>query len=142
MATTNIYNHTTNLFASGQCPASATFKAMLLNNTATFTASHTAVTSVSNAGANEVYGSGWTQGGETLTGVAFSISDTNGSMFTANDPQVTLSGGNLTFYKYLILTGTLPLFFVTLTSPLTVTDGNVCGIDISANGIVKFLPAA
>lgn len=141
MATTDIYNHTTNLFASGQCPASATFKAMLLNDSATFTASHTAVTSVSNSGANEVYGYGWTQGGETLAGVTFSVSDTNGSKFTADDPQVTLSGGNLTWYKYLIYTGTTPLFFVTLTNALTVTDGNVAGIDIGTNGIVKFIPA-
>lgn len=141
MATTDIYNHTTNLFASGQCPASATFKAMLLNDSATFTASHTAVTSVSNSGAYEVYGYGWTQGGETLAGVAFSVSDTNGSKFAADDPQVTLSGGNLTWYKYLIYTGTTPLFFVTLTNALTVTDGNVAGIDIGTNGIVKFIPA-
>lgn len=139
--TTQVYNHVANLINSGQLPAGSVYKVELLNNSATFDATATTKTAVDNAGAYEVYGSGWTQGGETLTGVTISITATTGSKFTANSPTVTLSGGNLTWYKYLIYTGTTPLFFVTLTNALTVTDGNVAGIDIGTNGIVKFIPA-
>lgn len=144
--TTQVYNHVANLINSGQLPAGSVYKVELLNNSATFDATATTKTAVDNAGAYEVYGSGWTQGGETLTGVTISITATTGSKFTANSPTVTLSGGNLTWYKYLIycdtIAGDAPLYFVTLNAALTVTDGNIAGVSISSNGIHQLLQAA
>lgn len=144
--TTQAYNHTANLINSGVVTAAKTYKIEFLNNSATFDATHTAKTSVDNAGAYEVYGSGWTQGGETLAGVTIGIVSTTGSKFTATSPAVTLSGGDLTVYKYLIYiddgANDAPLYFITLNSALTVTDGNVIGVQISSNGIHQLTPAA
>lgn len=147
MATvTSTYNHTANLFMSGQLPASSTFKVMFLGATGAFVATDTTLTQVSNAGAKEVYGYGWDQGGEALTGVAYAIAETNKSNMSATSPSVTLSGGNLTWYSYVIYCNTLandpPLFFVAMNSALTVTDGNAAGISIPSNLLAQLSLAA
>lgn len=146
MATvTSTYDQVAYLFMSGQIPASSTYKVMLLDNTATFAQAATTLTAVSNAGAKEVYGYGWDQGGEPLTGVAYAIADTNKANMAATSPAVTLSGGNLTWYNYVIFCDTLagkpPLFFVAMNSALTVTDGNAAGISIP-NGYIAQLALA
>lgn len=148
MATTiNFYDHTTQLFASGQIDVNHTFKLELLNNTAAFNAVHTQKTQVDNAGAYEIAGNGWPVGGTTLANVACTTVNTNGAKWTADSPQVTIAGGSLgPYYKYIVYDDTLandpPLFMVTLNAPLTITDGNVAGINISANGFFTISIAA
>lgn len=146
MATIQLYNHTANLFASGTCIAADTYKMMLLNSSASFDATDTQLTQVSNAGAYEVSGNGWDVGGEPLANVAFAIATTNDSTFDADDVLVTISGGNLGPYSaYVIYNDTdandPPLAYVTLTAPQTVADGGVAGAIWNASGIFKWTVA-
>ena len=43
----------------------------------------------------EVYGNGWTQGGETLANVTVTVVTTNDTMLDADDINVTATGGPL-----------------------------------------------
>lgn len=135
-----VYNHTAQLFMSGQCPPGSAYKCELLNNTAAFNAAHTQKTQVDGAGANEVSGNGWPVGGHALTNVACAIDNTNGAKFSADSIAQAIAGGSLgPYYKYLIYNDTLankpPLAFVTLNSPITVTDGNIATVIIGPNGL-------
>lgn len=143
MATIQLYNHTAALFASGTCVAGDTYKVMLLNSSASFNATHTALTTVSNAGAYEVSGNGWTTGGMALTGVTIGTVTTNDATFDAADLLVPISGGSLGPYSsYVIYNDTdandPPLAFVTLTAAQTVADGGVAGAIWNADGIIKW----
>lgn len=148
MATTiQFYNHTLQLFNSGQCPPTSVYKAELLNSTAAFNATHTQKTQVDNAGAYEVAGNGWPIGGATLQNVACTIVNTSGAKFSADSLAVLISGGSLGPYaKYIVYNDSLanksPLFMITLNAPLTITDGNIAGITVSANGFFTVSIAA
>lgn len=143
MATIQLYNHTAQLFASGTCIAGDTYKMMLLNSSASFNAAHTALTTVSNAGAYEVYGNGWTQGGETLANVAITTVTTNDAKFDADDVLKAITGGSLGPYSAYVLFNDTdandpPLAFVTLTAAQTVADGGVAGAIWNTDGIFKW----
>lgn len=146
MATIQLYNHTAALFASGTCIAGDTYKVMLLNSSASFNAAHTALTTVSNAGAYEVSGNGWDVGGEPLASVAIGTVTTNDAAFTAANLLVNISGGSLGPYSaYVIYNDTdandPPLAFVTLTAAQTVADGGVAGAIWNTDGIFKWTVA-
>lgn len=87
--TIQLYNHTPKLFGNAEINLSG-MKVMLLNNSATFTAANTSVSSVSS---NQVSGNGWTAGGITLAGVTVAVSTTNDATLDANDIVVTATGG-------------------------------------------------
>jgi hypothetical protein len=147
MATTNqLYNHTVNCFNTGANAVTDTYRVMLLNDSATFIATHTQLTQVSNADAYEVSGNGWAAGGFTLTGISIAVADTNGGKFDANDVSQAISGGDLgPYYKYVVYNDTKedspPVCFITMDSPLTVTSGNTAGITWNADGIIKWTVA-
>jgi len=122
---------------------------MLLNNTAVFTAANTTLLEVAGAETggpgtarvNEVSGYGWTIGGETLTSVVLSIFNTNGGQFDAADISKAISGGSLgPIYKFVLYNATdanyPPVLFGTLSTAMTVPDGNSAGIVWPANGII------
>lgn len=89
--TVSLYNHTAKLFANKEVTFT-TLKLMLLNNSASFNAAHTAISSLSS---NEVSGNGWTAGGITLANVAVTTVTTNDAMLDADDVSVTASGGDI-----------------------------------------------
>lgn len=139
MTTINLYNHTAKLFANKQVTLT-TLKVQLLNDSATFTASHTALTSVNNSGAYEVDGNGWTTGGETLSGVAVTTVTTNDAKLDADDVSVTASGGAVgPAYKAVIYDDTdandAPLAFIDFETSKQADSGTPFNINWDSNGI-------
>lgn len=79
----------------------ANIKAMLLNaaKTAAFDATNTTVDQVVGAAvaghrANEVYGNGWTEGGEAVAATV-SVRNTSGAALSFADARKTATGGNI-----------------------------------------------
>lgn len=140
MSSIQLYDHTAYLFMSGANSDADTYKVELLDDNATFNAAHTTKDEVDGSGAYEVYGNGWTQGGEALANVVIE-QDGNDSKLDADDLAVDISGGDLGPYKkYVVLNNTdgdIPLAFITMDSAQTVTDGNVAGINWNADGIIR-----
>lgn len=146
MSTISLYNHTISRFVTGANSSSDTYKVILLNDSATFAATGSTLTSVTNAGAYEVSGNGWTAGGETLTGVTLALANTNGAKFDADDISVTAAGGSIgPFSSYVIYNDTdtddPPLAFVAMTAPQTITVGQALEIHWASAGIVSFAAA-
>ena len=138
---TALYDHTILRFNEGKNTADDTYKVMLLNSSASFNAAHTTLAQVSNSGAYEVYGNGWTQGGLALTGVAIDTITTNDAMFDAADLLVTAAGGAIGPYSaYVIYNDTdandPPLVYTALTAAVTVAEGAVAGMIWPATGII------
>lgn len=108
------YNHTVKKFVAKEIDFT-TLKLELLSNSATFDATHTTKTQVDNAGAYEVYGNGWAQGGPTVANVTVTTVTTNDAKLDADDVSVTASGASIgPAYKALLYdaTGNVPLAFV------------------------------
>lgn len=119
--TVHRYNHTAKKVLNSEVNL-ATIKIMLLNATAVaaFNAAHTTVDQAAGAESgghrpNEVYGNGWAEGGELLTGVNVSIRNTNGAALAADDLSKTATGGNIgpaRGHLMLDATGMEPLYLV------------------------------
>lgn len=101
--TVSQYDHTNKLLLNKEVDFT-TLKVMLLDNTASFTRTHTTVDSVAGAGptrAKELYGNGWAQGGELIGSVAVTQetlggdSINNDAKLTGADLVKTASGGPL-----------------------------------------------
>lgn len=108
------YNHTVKKLLNKEIDYT-TLKMMLLNNSATFTAADTALSTVNNAGAYEVSGNGWPAGGQALASVTVAVATTNDTNIDAADISVTASGGSIgPAYKAVIYddTGDIPLWFI------------------------------
>lgn len=90
------YNHSLKLIANKEIDLTA-IKVMLLGAGAAFDAAHTTLNEVAGAAAphraNELYGNGWAEGGELLTGVVLTTVLTSGVMLDANDIRKTATGG-------------------------------------------------
>lgn len=86
------YNHLAKLLLNQEVDF-ANIRIALLDATGLFVGAHVAKTNVDNAGAREVFGNGWVQGGPTLTNVAVTTVDTNDAMLDADDVSVTATGG-------------------------------------------------
>lgn len=139
--TISTYNHTIKLLQNEELTIT-TLKVMLLNNSATFTASHTALTSVSNAGAYEVSGNGWDAGGEALASEAITTVDTDGAMLDAADLTVTATGGDIgPAYKAVIYDDSdandAPLFFIDFGEAKTAGVGTDFKFLWNASGIAR-----
>lgn len=91
--TVSLYNHTAARFAGGANLEADTYKVKLLS-AATFNASHT--TLAATGGTEASTGTGYTAGGQALTGVAVSTVTTNDAKFDANDVTWSASGGSIT----------------------------------------------
>lgn len=133
------YNHTAKKLFGNEVTLS-TLKVMLLNNSATFTASHTTLNQVSNTGAYEVSGNGWDAGGEALSSVASTTIDTDGAMLDADDLAVPATGAGISgAYKAVIYddTGDEPLWFIDFGEERTAAAGTDFRFIFSASGIVR-----
>lgn len=135
------YNHTAKLLLNKEL-ALTTFKVMLLNNSATFDATDTALTDVTNAGAYQVSGNGWDSGGETLSNVAVTVVATDGAMIDADDLAITATGGDIgPAYKAVIYDDThasdAPLWFIDFGESKTAGVGTDFRVTFNANGIAR-----
>lgn len=139
--TISLYNHTPKLFANGEVDLTA-IKLMLLNNSATFTAAHTDISSISG---NEVSGSGWSSGGELLSGVAVTAVTTNDAKLDADDVSVTATGGNIgPAYKAVVYdaTGSFPLAFIDFGGSQEAGNGTAFLVTWNASGIITWTNAS
>jgi hypothetical protein len=142
MATIQFYNQAARLiFANGI--AALGLKLELLNNTATFDATHTTKAQVDNTGAYEVSGNGWTAGGVALSNVTVATTTTNDVKVTADAINITASGGSMpsaAAYKANLYADSLasdpPIAFITFDSPLQAGDGTNLLINIPTTGLI------
>lgn len=118
-----------------------TAKVQLLNDSATFTASHSALTSVNNSGAYEVSGNGWDAGGEPIT-LASTLVTTNDAIVDSGDLSITASGGNIgPAYKAVVYDDAdgsdKPLWFVDFDGAKTADSGAAFNWTVDADGYIK-----
>src|SRR3990172_7932351 len=90
--TVSLYNHTVKKLVNKEVTYT-TLRVQLLSNTATFDATHTALTTVNNAAAYELAGNGWTTAGMTIANVALTTVTTNDAKLDGDDISVTATGG-------------------------------------------------
>lgn len=94
--TVSRYNHTIKKCLNGEIDYTD-LAFMLLNSSGTFNAAHTSINSVAGAADptrdNEVFGNGWTEGGEDLENCAVTVVTTDDAMIDADDISVTATGG-------------------------------------------------
>lgn len=136
MATVSAYNHFLKLLMNKELNYS-NLKAMLLANTATFTASETAMTNLTG---HEVSGNGWDAGGEVLQSVSVSIFNTNGVNFDAADLSILASGGDIGPSRKAVIydaTGNFPLIFYDFEADKTAASGSSFLLRVHANGLLK-----
>jgi len=101
------YNHTYKKLVNQEVDLD-NLKAILLDATGTFNAAHTTLDQVAGAvdgghRPKEVYGNGWTEGGEVLGSVVVSIWNTNGFMLDAADTRKTAVGGPIGPYDHVVI---------------------------------------
>lgn len=119
-----------------------TLKIMLLDNNATFDATHTNLTGpAGSANVNEVANGGWTTGGETLANVAVSTVTTNDAKLDADDVTVTATGSSIgPAYAAVIYDDTLanndPIFYIDFGQAETAGEDTDFKIVFNANGIL------
>ena len=144
--TVSTYNHTAEkLLKLSLTSEAANFYLELLSGDASFTASHTTKSQVDNAGGYEVYGNGWTQGGENLASVTVSTVTTNDGMIDAADVTVTATGGSIGPADAALVyvdeggagTTKTPLWFIDFGESKTATTGNVFPVIWNASGIAQ-----
>jgi len=135
------YNHTLTRFNTGLNLQANTYKMMLLNNDAVFDATDTTLVEVAGVdNANEIFGNGWTEGGETLANVVAAVYDTNGFKFDADNLSVELTDELGPIYKFVVYNDTAaddpPVLFGTHSTAITVPAGNNAGAIWPADGII------
>ena len=140
--TISLYDHTVKKLVNKEW-IYTTLRVMLLNNSATFTAANTTLSQVSNAGAYQVSGNGWTAGGETLANCAVTVVTTNDAKLDADDISVTASGGTIgPAYKAVIYDDTdssdAPLAFIDFGGSQQAGDSTPFKILWNASGIITF----
>lgn len=134
--TVSLYNHTAKRFADGSNAVGDTYKVKLLT-AATFDATHT--TLAATGGTEATTGTGYTAGGQALTGVAVTTITTNDAKFDADDVTWTASGGAITA-SYGILyndtdTDDPPVAFINFDGSQSASDGTDFIIVWNASGI-------
>ena len=119
-------------------------RVMLLDNTASFVATDTALTQVAGvANAKQVSGNGWDVGGETLTSVVVSTVTTNDAKLDAADVSVTATGGSIgPAYAAVVYDDTdsndAPLLYIDFGAAQTAGDTTDFKIVWHANGLISF----
>jgi len=138
--TMSLYDHTVKLLVNKEVTLT-TIKVKLLDATASFTGSHTAVSSVDGSGAKEVSGNGWTSGGLTLTTVAVTQVTTNDAMLDADDATATATGGTIgPAFAALVYdnTSSKPLIYIDFGQSQSAGATTDFKIVWDTNGLIKF----
>jgi hypothetical protein len=134
--TISLYNHTAKRFADGSNAVGDTYKVKLLT-AATFDAAHT--TLAATGGTEATTGTGYTAGGQALSGVTVTTITTNDAKFDADDVTWTASGGAITA-SYAILyndtdTDDPPVAFIDFGGSESASSGTDFIIVWNASGI-------
>lgn len=118
----------------------AQLKLMLLSSGASFDATQATVSAVTNAGAYEVSGGGWTAGGLLLTGVAKVAGPAGTTVITANDISQVLSA-TLTFRYGLVYDDATdtPLAFIDYLEDVVAPPLSTLNVDFSS-GVLTYVP--
>lgn len=138
MATNQLYNHTAKVFANSEVNI-ATLKVMLVNGY-TFDPFDTNMNYIDN---QEVWGSGWPAGGQSVSGAAITVVSPNDAKLDATDISVTASGGTIGPATGAVLyeadsPGGLPLAYIDFGGTESAGDGTAFNITWHANGIVTW----
>lgn len=140
--TISLYNHTAKLFADGSNAVADTYKVKLYTS-ATFTAADTTLAGIT--GTEATAGTGYTAGGQALTGVAVTTVTTNDAKFDANDVVWTASGGSITASYAVIYNDTdandPPLAFIDFGGSQSAGDTTDFKVVWNASGIFTFTVA-
>jgi hypothetical protein len=140
--TISLYNHTARLFADGSNAVADTYK-VALYTAATFNAADTTLAGVTKTEAST--GTGYTAGGQNLSGVSVATVTTNDARFDANDVVWTASGGSITASYAIIYNDTdandPPLAFIDFGASQSAGDTTDFKIVWNANGIFTFTVA-
>jgi hypothetical protein len=140
--TISLYNHTAKLFADGSNAVGDTYK-LKLYSAATFDAADTTLVGVTGTEAGAT--TGYTAGGEALTGVAVTTVTTNDAKFDADDVTWTASGGPIEAAFGVIYNDTdaddPPLAFINFDGTQSAGDGTDFKVVWNANGIFTFTVA-
>lgn len=138
----SLYNHTSKLFAEGSNAVADTYK-VALYTAATFNAADTTLAGVTKT--EVASGTGYTTGGQALTGVAVTTVTTNDARFDANDVVWTASGGAITASFAILYNDTdandPPLAFINFDGSQTAGDTTDFKIVWNASGILTFTVA-
>ena len=138
--TVTLYNHTTRLLGSLDLD---NLRCMLLDDTASFVASHTTLTDVAGAmHAKEVSGNGWTTGGEFLANVEWKTVTTNDAILDCDDISVVATGGIIgPAYAAVYYDDThpddAPLVYIDFGEAVDAGEATPFFITISPNGIIR-----
>lgn len=140
--TISLYNHTTRLFTDGSGAVGDTYK-LALYTAATFNAADTTLAGVTKTEATA--GTGYTAGGQALTGVTVTTVTTNDAKFDANDVVWTASGGSITASYAILYNDTdandPPLAFIDFGGSQSAGDTTDFKAVWSASGIFTFTVA-
>jgi hypothetical protein len=144
------YNHTRKkLWDLSLTAEAANWKVMLLDGTTPFNAAHTTVAQASDSAADEVYGNGWTQGGQSIAGFATAIASVSGAIIDANDISVMAVGGDIGPASAALIfvneggagTTLTPMFHVAFAAPRTAPVGFPFLVIWNPLGIASSIPA-
>lgn len=137
-----LYNNTSKRLLEGSVDL-ANLKVMILDDNATFDATHTTLAGPAGAASvNEVYGNGWTQGGISLANVVVETFNTDDAKVVADNIAVEATGGAIgDAYKAVLYDDShadkAPLQFMTF--PAVINAGETTDFKVTwpANGIFK-----
>jgi len=122
---------------------------MLVDGTTAFSATHTTLAAATDAGADEIDGNGWTEGGEPLANVAVTIVETNETMIDCDDVGVTAVGGSIAAPAGIIYcneggagTTKTPLWHYDFGETITAVAGVDFEITIPADGLHRWVNPA
>lgn len=142
--TVSLFNHTSQLFASGANLSTDTYKLKLYSALSPNLA-NTTLAQVNATGTESSAGTGYTAGGESLANVAVTTVTTNDSKFDADDVTWTASGGTIVAAYGVIYNDTdtndPPLAVIDFDGSQTATDGADFKVAWNASGIFTFTVA-
>lgn len=138
--TVSQFDHNAQRFASGANASTDTYKVALYTS-ATFSAAATTLAGITKT--EVAAGNGYTTGGATMSGVAYTTVTTNDAKFDANDVSWTVTNPGTLSAAYAILYNDTdandpPVLFIDFGETKTVTDGGVFQIIWDSTGIFTF----
>jgi hypothetical protein len=135
--TISLYNQAAKVLANSEVDLTA-LKLMLLGAGGTFTAADAAIADVDT---DEVFGSGWDEGGEAVAGAAVTTVTTNDARLDANDVSVTATGAAIGPAENAVLydsANDLLLCHIAFGEAKTADEGTPFNVVWDATGIINW----
>lgn len=124
-------------FAMGDVVLS-NLKLVLLSNEATFDGADATISDVTGAGAYEVHGEGWPEGGVALTNAALVAHSASRAAITADTIETIIYGSGMTFRRATIVEGDTPRIWIDFGKAITIVPDQQLSFDMSTLGIVAY----